>query len=98
VKEGVEMELLFTGGAFLGAVVGRFFRILVLLPICTVAVALLFVNCELAERTLSDSLVRVGLLVGALELGYVTGVISTDISEAAQRLRLFRTRLRSRHM
>jgi hypothetical protein len=85
----IEMEILITGGAFFGAVLGRFFKVLVLIPAFAVAIALLLVRREFAGHTLLDSFLGIGLLIASLELGYVTGVISTDIFAAAQGFRGF---------
>jgi hypothetical protein len=92
----IEMAILITGGAFFGAVLGRFFKVLVLLPAGALAIALLAVRGEVAGHTLLDSFLGIGLLFASLELGYVTGLISTDISAAAQGFRGFLARSRRR--
>ncbi|HEY4848046.1 MAG TPA: hypothetical protein VIH87_09700 [Methylocella sp.] len=89
---GIEMEILITGGAFCGAVLGRFFKVLVLLPAGALAIALLLVKREVAGPTLLDSFLGIGLLIASLELGYVTGLISTDFPAAAQAFGGFLTR------
>jgi hypothetical protein len=90
----VEMAILITGGAFFGAVLGRFFKVLVLIPAGALAIALLLVKRELAGHTLLGSLLGTGLVIASLELGYVTGLISTDIFAAAQGFRGFSARSR----
>jgi hypothetical protein len=85
----VELAILITGGAFFGAVLGRFFKVLVLLPAGALAVALVLVRGEVAGHTLFDSFLGIGLLFASIELGYFTGLISTDISTAAQGFRGF---------
>lgn len=91
---GIEMEILITGGAFLGAILGRSFKVLVLVPVCGLVIALLVMKAGLAGHPLLKSLVKISLLVASLELGYVTGLISTDISSALQGFRSFWTRQR----
>ena len=91
------MESLITGGAFFGAVLGRFFKVFVLIPAVALAIALPLVRREVAGHTLLDTFLGVGLLITSLELGYVTGLISTDISAAAQGLRGFLARSRPTH-
>jgi hypothetical protein len=91
---GIEMEILIIGGAFFGAVLGRFFNVLVLMPAATLAIALLLLKREVAGPTMLDSFLGIGLLIGSLELGYVTGLISTDISAATQDFRGFLARSR----
>ncbi len=89
---GIEMEILIAGGAFFGAVLGRFFKVWVLMP--AVAIALLLVRREVAGHTLLDSFLGIVLLIASLELGYVTGLISTYIWPAAQVFRGFLARSR----
>ena len=91
------MAILITGGALFGGVLGRFFKVLVLMPAGTLAIALLLARQEVAGHTWLDSLRGIGLLIASLELGYVTGLISTDISAAAQGLRGFLARSRPTH-
>jgi hypothetical protein len=91
---GIEMEIVITGGAFFGAVLGRFFKVLVLIPAGALAIALLLVNREVAGHRLLDTFLGNGLLVASLELGYVTGLISTDFCPAAQVFRAFLARRR----
>jgi hypothetical protein len=91
---GIEMEILIIGGAFFGAVLGRFFKVLSLMPAATLAITLLLLKREVAGPTMLDSFLGIGLLIGSLELGYVTGLISTDISAATQDFRGFLARSR----
>jgi hypothetical protein len=83
------MEILITGGAFFGAVLGRFFKVLVLMPAGALAI---LVKLEVAGHPWLDSFLGIGLLIASLELGYVMGLISTDISTAAQAIRVFLAR------
>jgi hypothetical protein len=81
---GIEMECVIAGGAFFGALLGRFFKVLVLIPAGALAIALLLVKRESASHTLLDSILGIGLLIASLELGYVAGLISTDFCPAAR--------------
>jgi hypothetical protein len=56
------------------------------MPAGTLAIALLLARQEVAGHTWLDSLRGIGLLIASLELGYVTGLISTDIFAAARGL------------
>jgi hypothetical protein len=91
---GIDMEILITGGAFLGAVLGRSFKVLILVPASAFVVTLLLIKSGFAGHPLFNSLVKIALLIASLELGYVTGLISTDISSAVQGFRGFWTRPR----
>src|SRR3984893_3644017 len=86
---GIEMPILIVGGAFFGAILGRIFKVFVLIPTVALAIALHLVRREVAGHTWLDSFLGIGLLIASLELGYVTGLISTDISAAAQVFRGF---------
>jgi hypothetical protein len=88
------MELFIAAGALVGAIIGRYFKVLILIPICVIAAALLWMKCQSAENSVLDSLGKVGLLILSLEFGYFTGLLSTDISAAAHRLSEFRVRPR----
>jgi hypothetical protein len=90
----IEMAILITGAAFFGAVLGRFCKVLVLLPAGALAIALLLGRGEVAGHTFCNSFLGIGLLFTSLELGYVTGLISTDISTAVQGFRGFLARSR----
>lgn len=88
------MEIAIAGGAFFGAVLGRFFRVLVLIPAGALAIALLLAKREIAAHTGLDSLLGIGLLIASLDVGYVTGLISTHIPPAALVFRGFLARPR----
>ena len=91
---GIEMAILIAGGAFFGAILGRIFKVFVLIPAVALTIPLLLVRREIAGPALLDSFLGIGLLIASLELGYVTGLISTDISAAAQVFRGFLARSR----
>jgi hypothetical protein len=91
---GIEMEILITGGAFFGALLGRFFKVLILVPASALLITLLLTKADVAGYPLMNSLVKVVLLIVSLELGYVTGLISTDITAAIQGFRGIWTRPR----
>lgn len=88
------MEILITGGAFLGAVLGRSFRVLVLVPVSALVIAMLLMKAGFAGHPLLNTAMKIALAVTSLELGYITGLLSTDISSAAQSFRGFWTRPR----
>lgn len=79
------MVILITGGA-LGALLGRFFKVLILVPVTGLAAALLLMPCEFAGSTLAESFFGIALLIASLEAGYLTGVLSADLPLAAKAL------------
>jgi hypothetical protein len=86
------MEILITGGACLGAVLGRFFRVLILIPVSALLIAFVLMKAGIAGYPMLNTITTISLLIASLELGYITGLISTDISSAAQSFRSFWTR------
>jgi hypothetical protein len=86
------MEILITGGAFLGAVLGRFFRVLILVPASALVIAFVLMKAGFAGYPILNTITKVALLIASLELGYITGLISTDITSAAQSFRSCWTR------
>ena len=84
---GIEIAILITGVAFFGAVLGRFFKVLVLFPAGALAIGLFLVRREVTGHTSFDTFLGIGLLIASLELGYVTGLISTDFSAATKGFR-----------
>jgi len=88
------MEILFAGGAFLGAILGRSFKVLILVPVSALLIALLMLKVSIAGPLLLSVFVKIALLIASLELGYLTGLISTDISAAMHGIRGLWTRPR----
>jgi hypothetical protein len=60
------MEILITGGAFLGALLGRSFKVLILVPASAVLIALLLMKAGFAGNPLLNSLVKIALLIASL--------------------------------
>ena len=83
------MAILIVGGTLFGAILGRIFKVFVLIPTVALAIALHLVRREVAGHTWLNSFLGIGLLSASLELGYVPGLISTDIFAAAQVFRGF---------
>ena len=91
------MAILIAGGTLFGAILGRIFKVFVLIPTVALAIALHLVRREVAGHTWLDSFLGIGLLIASLELGYVTGLISTDISRRRKVFADFWRALAARH-
>ncbi len=83
------MIVLLPAGALLGLVLGRFFKVFVLAPICGVIVILAFSAPDLADRSFGASCVSIGLLLASLQFGYLAGVMSHAIPALSIRRRLW---------
>lgn len=86
------MEILIAGGAFLGAVLGRAFKVIILVPASAFLIALLLMKTGFAGPPVLSSFTEIALLIVSLELGYITGLISTDIWAVRQGFRVLLTR------
>lgn len=70
------MTILVIGSVLLGAVLGRFFKVLVLVPACVLALAAVLVRSAYVEEGLLRPLLEFAALITALQTGYVSGVLS----------------------
>jgi hypothetical protein len=76
---------LFIVSVLLGAVLGRFFKVLVLVPACAFMLAAVLVRSAAFEHGLLRTLLEFGLLNATLQIGYVSGLLSFFIPSASQR-------------
>jgi hypothetical protein len=77
------MAILLIGSVLLGAVLGRFFKALVLVPACALVLAAVLV-ADVEHGLLRPLLDFVGLII-SLQIGYVSGLLSFFIPSGSQR-------------
>jgi hypothetical protein len=70
------MATLLIGSILLGAVLGRFFKVLVLVPVCALVLAAVFVKSAGVEHGLVHPLFEFAVLITSLQIGYVSGLLS----------------------
>jgi hypothetical protein len=80
------MGALVTGGAFLGAILGRSFKVLSLIPASVLAIAVLLLRRDLAWQTGLHFSMEFAVLIVSLELGYVAALVSSDLPAVVRRL------------
>jgi hypothetical protein len=68
----------------LGAVLGRFFKVLVLVPACAFALAAVLVRSADVEHGLLRPLLEFVVLITSLQIGYVSGLLSCFIPGVPQ--------------
>jgi hypothetical protein len=68
----------------LGAVLGRFFKVWVLVPACAFILAAVLVRSAAVEHGLPRTLLEFGLLNATLQIGYVSGLLSFFIPNVSQ--------------
>jgi hypothetical protein len=69
------MEILIIGAAFFGAVLGRFFKVLVLVPACAFVLAAVLVRSANGEHGFLRPLLEFVVLITSLQIGYVFGLV-----------------------
>ena len=67
------MAILILGSVLLGAVLGRFFKVLVLVPACALVLAVVLVRSADGEHGLLRALLEFAVLITSLQIGYVVG-------------------------
>jgi hypothetical protein len=79
------VAILLIWSVLLGAILGRFFKVLVLVPACAFVLATVLVRSVAVEHGLLRPLLEFAMLNATLQIGYVSGVLSLFISSEPQR-------------
>ena len=79
------MAILSIWSVLLGAVLGRFFKVLVLVPACAFLLAAVLVRSADVEHGLLRPLLEFAVLITSLQIGYVSGLLSFFIPSVSQR-------------
>jgi hypothetical protein len=70
------VAILFIWSFLLGAILGRFFKVLVLIPMCAFVLAAVLVRSAAVEHDLLRPLLEFAVLNAALQIGYVSSLLS----------------------
>jgi hypothetical protein len=76
--------LIIIGSVLLGAILGRFFKVLVLLPAFALSLAIVLASSAYFGHSLSRTFIELVALVVSLQLGYVSGLLSSFIRNLRQ--------------
>lgn len=79
------MALLIIMSVVLGAVLGRFFKVLVLLPSCALIVAAVVDRSAALEHGLVRTILEIAILNAALQISYVCSLLTISTPEVSQR-------------
>jgi len=74
------VAILILGSVLLGAVLGRFFKVLVLVPACALVLAVVLVRSADGEHGPLRPLLEFAVLITTLQIGYVFGLVSHSMS------------------
>jgi hypothetical protein len=77
------LTILIIGSVLLGAILGRFFKVLVLIPACAVTLATVVASSAYFERSLLHALLEVVVLITSLQIGYVSGLFHLSFQRLA---------------
>jgi len=74
------MAMLLIGTALFGLLLGRFFKVFVLIPTCCFALVLAFAGPTLGYESLTYSFVEIVLIMASLQIGYFIALASRNFS------------------
>ena len=72
------MAILILGSVLLGAVLGRFFKVLVLVPACAFVLVVVLVRSADGEHGLLRPLLEFAVLITSLQIGYLWAGVTFD--------------------
>jgi hypothetical protein len=81
------VAILLIWSVLLGAVLGRIFKALVLVPACAFVLAAVVVRSAIGEHGLLRLLLEFAVLITSLQIGYVFGLVSHSIPSVSGRRR-----------
>jgi hypothetical protein len=87
--------ILIIGSLLLGAILGRFFNVLVLAPAFALSLAMVAASFAYFGHGLLRPLLEFAVLITSLQIGYVSGMLSFLVPSVSQR-RGTRSRVRAR--
>jgi hypothetical protein len=80
------MTILLIGSVLLGAVLGRFFKVLVLVPACAFVFVAILVRSAYVEHGLLPPPLEFAVLITSLQIGYVLGLFDEARSECVDEI------------
>jgi hypothetical protein len=82
------MVILAIGSVLLGTVLGRFFKVWVLVPACVLTFAIVIAGSAYYEHRLLSALLEFTVIVTCLQIGYVSGYLSPVTRDRWRRLKI----------
>jgi hypothetical protein len=79
------VSILIIGSVLLGAILGRFFNVLVLAPAFALSLVMVVASSAYFGHSLPRALLEFLVLITNLQIGYASGVLSFLIPSVAQR-------------
>jgi GNAT superfamily N-acetyltransferase len=82
------VAILAFGSVLLGAAFGRFFKIWVLVPACSVTFAIVFASSAYHGHGLLSALLQFAVIATCLQIGYASGLLSCVARDGWRRLKI----------
>ncbi|MGH6835566.1 MAG: hypothetical protein ACREC9_08465 [Methylocella sp.] len=79
------MAILLIGSVLLGAVLGRFFKVWILVPACALVLIAVLVRSAVVEHGLLRPLLEFAVLNATLQIGYAFGLLSFFVPSVSKR-------------
>jgi hypothetical protein len=70
------MGVIIVGGVLFGTILGRFFKIFILVPASALAIVLVLVSPTPAESSWWQSMLEIVVLITSLQVGYFVGLLT----------------------
>jgi uncharacterized membrane protein YoaK (UPF0700 family) len=74
------MSFLFIGGALFGALLGRWFKVFILIPASCVAIVLVLAAPAVVAQSAAQMVLEIVLLVTGLQFGYAAGLATGNVT------------------
>jgi hypothetical protein len=82
------MAILAFGSVLLGTVLGRFFKVWVLVPACALTFTIVFASSAYYEHGLLSALLEFAVIATCLQIGCAFGLLSCIIRDGWRRLKI----------
>ena len=82
------MTILAIGSLLLGTVLGRFFKVWVLVPACALTFTIVFASSAYYEHALLSALLEFTVIATCLQIGYASGLLSCVVRDTWRRLKI----------
>jgi hypothetical protein len=81
------VAILAIGSVLLGTVLGRFFKVWVLVPACALTFAVIFASSAYYGHGLLSALLEFAVIATCLQIGYLSGLLSRVTRDGWRRLK-----------
>lgn len=73
------MAIIIIGGVLFGTILGRFFKVFILVPTCVLAIVAVLAKPGLSEIAWTQSLLEMAALIVSIQVGYAVGLAASNM-------------------